>query len=142
MALGIAVIFGLLVLLPLMALLSYGVGRKTSTGVGWWWAAATMGIPTVLVVGWLITTNTGSNSEPEPKADSYVVGNPYEPGTKAAADYDFGRDLATELVDKGEGPGSGMADDVTRWCTEQLDQAVASGEEVTEAMAKGCISAA
>ncbi len=36
-----------------------------------------------------------------------------------------------------------MADDVTRWCTERLDHAVAGGEgKVTEAMAKGCISAA
>lgn len=139
MALGIAVIFGLLVLLPLMALLSYAVGRKTSTRVGWWWAAAIIGIPTVLVVGWLIAANTGSDPEPE----LYVVGNPYEPGTKAAADYDFGRDLATKLVGKGETPGSGMADDVTRWCTEELDQAVTGGEDkVTEAMAQGCISAA
>ncbi|WP_435209709.1 hypothetical protein [Streptomyces sp. bgisy034] len=145
MALGIAVIFGLLVLLPPMALLSYAVGRKTSTRVGWWWAAAMMGIPTALVIGWLIAANTGSDPEPEPEPepDSYVVGNPYEPGTKAAAEYDFGRDLATKLVDKGAGPGSGMADDVTRWCTERLDQAVAGGEgKVTEAMAKGCISAA
>ncbi|MFG3310287.1 hypothetical protein [Streptomyces wuyuanensis] len=143
MALGIAVIFGLLILLPLMALLSYAVGRKTSTRMGWWWAAASMGIPTVLVVCWIIAANTGSDPEPEPEPDSYVVGNPYEPGTKAAADYDFGRNLATKLVDKGESPGSGMADDVTHWCTEELDHAIAGGEnKVTEAMTLGCISAA
>ncbi|WP_338674705.1 hypothetical protein V1460_18195 [Streptomyces sp. SCSIO 30461] len=141
MALGIAVIFGLLVLLPLMATLSYAVGRRTSTRVGWWWAAVGMGTPTLLVACWLIAANTGTAPESEP--DNYFVGNPYEPGTEAAADYDFGRDLATKLVDKGEGPGSGMADQVTRWCTEQLDRAVADGEEkVTEAMAQGCISAA
>ncbi|MEU9703864.1 hypothetical protein [Streptomyces sp. NPDC047981] len=60
MAVGVIVIFVLLVLALPMALLSYAVGRKTSTRVGWWLAAALIGMPMALFVGWSIAASAGN----------------------------------------------------------------------------------
>ncbi|MET7476427.1 hypothetical protein ABZT17_18925 [Streptomyces sp. NPDC005648] len=117
-----------------LAMLSYAVGKKTSAKMGLLFAAVLIGMPAVLVIAPLI--GRGGASGPSPRI---VYGNPYEPGSIADAQYKRGYDFAAALVQRGENPGSGMADDVSRWCKDRLRPAAGFKGEVTEAVMQGCV---
>ncbi|WP_317447407.1 hypothetical protein [Streptomyces collinus] len=68
-----------------------------------------------------------------------IYGNPYEPGSIADAQYKRGYDFAAGLAKQGENPGSGMADDVSRWCRDRLTPAAGFKGTVTTATMQGCI---
>ncbi|KPI07715.1 hypothetical protein OV450_3525 [Actinobacteria bacterium OV450] len=116
-----------------LALLSYAVGKKTSTKMGLLFASGLIGLPAVLLIAALVSQ--GGASEPSPPI---VYGNPYEPGSIADAQYKRGYDFAAALAKQGD-PATGMADDVSRWCTDRLTPAAGFEGEVNTAVMQGCI---
>ncbi|MEU4039920.1 hypothetical protein [Streptomyces collinus] len=135
MASGAAIIALLAFVLAIpLALLSYAVGRKTSPKMGLLFALVLLGLPTVLLIAPLIIQ--GGTPEPSP---SIIYGNPYEPGSIADAQYRRGYDFAAALAKQGKSPGSGMADDVYRWCKDRLTPAAGFKSKVTTPVMQGCI---
>ncbi|MFI7413590.1 hypothetical protein ACIBU0_33505 [Streptomyces sp. NPDC049627] len=117
-----------------LAMLSYAVGKRTSQKMGWLFASVLVGLPTVLLIAPLISR--GDASEP---SRAIIYGNPYEPGSIADTQYKRGYDFAAALAKQGDDPGSGMADDVSRWCTDRLTPSAGFKGKVTEAVMQGCI---
>jgi hypothetical protein len=117
-----------------LATLSYAVGKRTSPKMGLLFASVLVGLPTVLLIAPLISRDGAS--EPSPPI---IYGNPYEPGSIVDAQYKRGYDFAAALAKQGEDPGSGMADDVSRWCRARLTPAAGFKGKVTTAMMQGCI---
>lgn len=117
-----------------LAMLSYAVGKRTSQKMGWLFASVLVGLPAVLLIAMFIPR--GGASEPSPPI---IYGNPYEPGSIADAQYKRGYGFAAALAKQGENPGSGMADDVSRWCSDRLTPAAGFKGKVTTAMMQGCI---
>ncbi|MET9257848.1 hypothetical protein ACGFZL_19885 [Streptomyces sp. NPDC048182] len=134
---GIITVLVIVVLLAL-ALLSYGVGRRQSPRAGWWFAALAVGLPGVLLAGWLVAVHGGSD-RPDP---GRVATPSYRPGTAAHDRYRQARARAAELTERGEGPGSGMADDVYRWCTAHVRPEPKDGAELARATTEGCVAGA
>ncbi|KUJ33741.1 hypothetical protein PV336_05820 [Streptomyces sp. MI02-2A] len=127
------ILFPAVVVVILLALLSYVVGKRTSPKMGLLIASALVGLPIALLIAPFISR--GGASEPSPPI---IYGNPYEPGSIAYAQYERGYDFAAALARRGEGPGSGMADDVYRWCKDRLTPAAGFKGKVTTAVMQGC----
>ncbi|WP_141202890.1 hypothetical protein [Streptomyces griseorubiginosus] len=117
-----------------LAMLSYAVGRRTSRKMGWLFASVLVGLPAALLIAMFMPR--GSAYDP---SAPIIYGNPYEPGSIADAQYKRGHDFAAALAGQGKDPGSGMADDVSRWCRDQLTPAAGFKGKVTTAMMEGCI---
>ncbi|UNO40763.1 hypothetical protein [Streptomyces sp. MST-110588] len=123
-----------------LGLLSYAVGKRTSSRMGWSFAALLIGLPAALLV--VEFGPFGGPDAPEPTT-RIVHGNPYQHGSAEHAQFNRGKDLAAALVDQGKGPGPGMADDFyLRWCRDRLTPAVGSRDRIPHAMTEGCINGA
>ncbi|MEU6120824.1 hypothetical protein [Streptomyces sp. NPDC047123] len=136
---GILTLLAVVLLLPL-ALLARAVGRRTTPRTGRWFAALVIGLPLALLVGWLATAQT-DNDRPRPDL-ALPTGNPYAPETTAHDRWDRGRDEAAALTRQGKGPGSGMADDVARWCEDHVKPSPNDDAALAEATLRGCAAGA
>ncbi|MEU9674895.1 MULTISPECIES: hypothetical protein [Streptomyces] len=134
----VAIGAALFIYLALMGILCSALASKVSGKTVGVFIVGGMGLPLMLFVAWLISASGNSSGEQE-KPITY--GNPYKVGSTAHEHYTTGRDIAVDLVGRGQGPGSGMSDDVSLWCAEQLPKAVGHGN-VSTAMTEGCISGA
>ncbi|WP_030322704.1 hypothetical protein [Streptomyces sp. NRRL B-3229] len=117
-----------------LAMLSYAVGKKTSRKMGWLFASVLVGLPAALLI--VMFMPRGAASDP---SAPIIYGNPYEPNSIADAQYKRGYDFAAALAQQGKDPGSGMADDVSRWCQDRLTPAAGFKGKVTTAVMQGCI---
>lgn len=126
-------ILAFMVFTPL-GLLSYAVGRKSSPRIGWLCAALLIGLPTALLVAALGPWGR-PDATPQPPVK---YGNPYKPGSAEYIQYKRGKDIAAALAEQGKNPGSGMSDDVSLWCEDQLAPVVGSRDAIPGAMVQGC----